>query len=105
MKINEQTEERAVSDTTEVKRSAPRKKKAAAAEVPFEEALARLEAIVKAMEGDAVSLDESLALYEEGIGLVRRCTSELEVAEQKVRILQRTPDGTVEPTEFATTED
>ncbi len=92
-----------MSDTNEVKKSASRKKKAV--EVPFEEAMARLEAIVKRMEGDAVSLDESLALYEEGIALVRRCTKELEAAEQRVSILQRTPDGTVEPTEFASVED
>ncbi len=77
----------------------------ASAVLPFEEALARLESIVKTMEGDAVSLDESLALYEEGIALVRRCQKELDEAEQRVRILQKTPDGEIKPTEFASTED
>ncbi len=75
------------------------------ATLPFEEALARLEAIVKAMEGDAVSLDRSLTLYEEGIALVRRLSAELEAAEQRVKILQRTPDGDVRPVDFTTTED
>ncbi len=71
----------------------------------FEAAIARLEAVVSAMEGDAVSLDESLALYEEGVALVRRCSRELDEAEQRVKLLQRDPDGSIRPADFATTED
>ena len=74
-------------------------------ELSFEAAIARLEVIVKAMEGDAVSLDESLALYEEGVALVRRLNRELEDAEQRVQILQRTPDGEIKPAPFTSTED
>ena len=74
-------------------------------ELSFEAAIARLEVIVKAMEGDAVSLDESLALYEEGVALVRRLNRELEEAEQRVMILQRTPDGEIKPAPFTSTED
>lgn len=95
-----------MSETNEVKKPAPRKKKISPAEeLPFEEAIARLEAVVKAMEGDAVSLDESLALYEEGVALVRRLTRELDEAEQKVRILQKTPEGEIKPAPFTSTED
>ncbi len=94
-----------MNETNEVKKSTPRKKKTAVPEMPFEAALARLEVIVKAMEGEAVSLDESLALYEEGITLVRRCTNELEAAEQRVQILQKTADGRIQPAPFATTAD
>ncbi len=83
----------------------PTEKYKTADEMPFEDAVARLETIVKAMEGDGISLDESLALYEEGVALVRRCNRELDAAEQKVRILQRTPEGEIKPTDFATTED
>ncbi len=75
------------------------------AALSFEEAVARLEAIVKAMEGEAVPLSESLRLYEEGIALVRRCSGELETAEQRVRILQKTPDGEIRPADFPTTQD
>lgn len=85
-----------MSETKEVKKSA---------DLPFEEAIARLEVIVKSMEGDAVSLDESLALYEEGVSLVRRLTRELDEAEQRVHILQKTPDGEIKPTPFTSTED
>lgn len=77
----------------------------APADLPFEAAIARLEVIVKTMEGDTVSLDESLALYEEGIALVRRLSRELDEAEQRVMILQRTPDGEIKPAPFTSTED
>ena len=74
-------------------------------DLPFEAAIARLEVIVKTMEGDTVSLDESLSLYEEGIALVRRLSRELDEAEQRVMILQRTPDGEIKPSPFTSTED
>ena len=74
-------------------------------ELSFEAAMARLEAIVKAMEGDNLPLDESLSLYEEGVALTRRLNRELGDAEQKVMILQRTPDGEIKPAPFASTED
>ena len=74
-------------------------------ELSFEAAIARLEVIVKTMEGDAVSLDESLSLYEEGIALVRRLSRELDEAEQRVQILQRTSDGEIKPAAFTSTED
>ena len=74
-------------------------------DLPFEAAIARLEVIVKAMEGDSLSLDESLALYEEGVALTRRLNRELTEAEQRVMILQRTPDGEIKPSPFTSTED
>ena len=36
-----------------------------------------------------------MELYEEGIRLIRACTSALDVAERKIRILQREKDGTL----------
>ena len=74
-------------------------------DMPFEAAIARLEVIVKTMEGDSLSLDESLALYEEGVALTRRLNRELCEAEQRVQILQRTADGEIKPAPFASTED
>lgn len=56
-------------------------------ETSFEEALARLEEIVRLLEGGAETLDASLALYEEGIALVRLCSGRLTAAEQKVKLL------------------
>ena len=74
-------------------------------DLPFEAAIARLKVIVKAMEGDSLSLDESLALYEEGVSLTRRLNRELGEAEQRVQILQRTAEGEIKPAPFTSTED
>ena len=68
--------------------------------VTFEEALARLEEIVRAMESGSAKLDESLALFEEGVGLVKFCTGELDHAEQKVKILQTGDDGKLTEKDF-----
>jgi exodeoxyribonuclease VII small subunit len=56
-------------------------------EMTFEAAMARLEAIVHALEDGEATLDASLGLFEEGIGLVKLCNSRLERAEQKVKML------------------
>ncbi len=53
----------------------------------FEEALKRLEEIVRSMESSEVPLDKSLAMFEEGVSLVKICTEALDKAEQKVKIL------------------
>lgn len=63
----------------------------------FEDMLARLEAIVRDLEKGDAPLEQSLALYEEGAGLIRECTRQLETAEQTVMRLQKGPDG--EPVE------
>ena len=56
--------------------------------VTFEEAMARLEEILRALESGSEGLDSSLKLYEEGISLIRTCSEKLERAEQSVKILQ-----------------
>jgi len=53
----------------------------------FEEALGRLEDIVKKMEAGEMSLEESLKAFEEGIKLVRLCSRKLDEAERRVEIL------------------
>ena len=55
----------------------------------FEDAMQRLDEIVRLLEQGDASLDQSLALFEEGSGLLRRCSSLLDAAEQKVTELQR----------------
>ena len=62
----------------------------------FEEALARLELLVRTLESGKEDLDSSLAAFEEGISLVRFCTEKLENAEQKVKILLSGEDGIYE---------
>ncbi len=57
-------------------------------EMKFEEAILQLSEIVKALESGEVPLDESIALYEKGMQLSKKCAEILEKAEQKVRFLQ-----------------
>ena len=58
-----------------------------------ESSVARLEEIVRILESGNEGLDASLKLYEEGIGLIRSCTSLLENAEQSVKVLRMQADG------------
>lgn len=52
----------------------------------FEEKLERLNHLVEQLEaGDALTLDASLTLFEEGITLVRGCRQLLETAELRVQ--------------------
>ena len=53
----------------------------------FEHSLDELEQLVERMEGGELSLDESLASFERGIGLYRHCQQALEQAELRVRLL------------------
>lgn len=66
------------------------------AEMKFEEALKKLEKIVTDLEDGALSLDEALGRYEEGIKLSKLCAKKLEAARKKVEILLKSEDGTVE---------
>ncbi len=53
----------------------------------FEEALGRLENIVRKMEAGDMTLEESLKAFEEGIKLARLCSRRLDEAERRVEIL------------------
>jgi exodeoxyribonuclease VII small subunit len=53
----------------------------------FEHSLDELEQLVERMEGGELSLDESLASFERGIGLYRHCQQALDQAELRVRLL------------------
>ena len=52
----------------------------------FEQAYARLEAIVQQLEAGTPSLDESLSLYEEGVKLLKTCHGTLENARRKIEL-------------------
>ena len=70
-------------------------------EQSFEQALGRLEELVRILESGEKGLDDSLMLFEEGVSLVRFCTERLDSAEQTVKILMKNAEGyTEEP--FAT---
>lgn len=66
----------------------------------FEEALAKLEEAVRLLEGGKLTLDESIEKYEDTLKYVRICNEMLEKAEQKVKILTASADGTVSDRPF-----
>lgn len=59
----------------------------------FEESMARLEQIVRAMERGDVALEESLKLFQEGTELVRGCQKLLDDAQLQVKKIMAAPDG------------
>jgi exodeoxyribonuclease VII small subunit len=69
-------------------------KTATEAETPgFEQALERLETIVDELEGGELTLEESLARYEEGMRLSRRLTQQLDEAEKRIERLVESTGG------------
>lgn len=56
-------------------------------EMSFETALATLEEIVTKLEAGNLSLDDSLAMFERGVGLARLCARRLGEAERKIELL------------------
>lgn len=58
----------------------------------FESSLDALEQLVEKMEQGEMSLEDSLAAYERGVGLYRRCQTALEQAELRVRQLSDPED-------------
>ena len=53
----------------------------------FEQSMQALEDLVARMETGEMTLEESLAAYERGVGLYRHCQGALEQAELRVRLL------------------
>lgn len=62
-------------------------------DLPFEEAMTRLEEIVRQLEEGHRSLKESVALFEEGQRLAERCHRELDTAEERIAVLLGRGDG------------
>ena len=70
-------------------------------EMSFEEALTKLEAAVAQLEqGDALTLDESLEVFEEGIRLTRLCREKLDTVELRVQQLVEVDEDVFEMAPF-----
>lgn len=61
----------------------------------FEEALKKLEGIIRKMESGELPLEESLKAFEEGIKLTRFCEKKLDEAQRRVEILTKESGGIV----------
>jgi exodeoxyribonuclease VII small subunit len=69
-------------------------------DLTFEECLTRLEQIVGALEGGSLSLEESLRVFEEGVGLARRCARTLDEAERRIELLTKDQAGALQTRPF-----
>ena len=76
----------------------------AAKKMTFEESMTRLEEIVTLLERGETTLDQSLALFEEGTKLAAQCGKKLDQAEQAVVRLIKSADGTPEEVPFEVVE-
>ena len=56
-------------------------------EIKFEDAMKRLEEIANELEKDDLTLDDSIAKFEEGMNLSKKCKQMLDSAEKKITIL------------------
>jgi len=65
----------------------------------FEQSLARLEEIVREMEGGELGLEDMIARFEEGQGLLKFCGKKLDEVERRIEILVKKGD-TVEARPF-----
>lgn len=66
----------------------------------FEDGLRRLEEIVSTMDEGKVSLDEALNLFKDGLLLTKELSQQLDEIEQKVEILIKKDDGSIEKKPF-----
>lgn len=62
--------------------------------LPFEQALAELENIVRQLEGGRVPLEDSITIYERGEALKKHCEGLLKRAEARIERITLGPDGT-----------
>lgn len=76
--------------------------KAEQTDMPFEEAVQKLEAIVDAMESGELPLETLMAKFEEGTRLAKICQAKLSQAEGKVQLLEKNAAGelTLKPIEI-----
>ncbi|HEV8076771.1 MAG TPA: exodeoxyribonuclease VII small subunit [Marinobacter sp.] len=66
----------------------------------FEKSLEELEQLVRDLEHGELTLEQSLATFERGVGLTRDCQQALKSAEQRVEVLVQNSDGSFETRPF-----
>ena len=82
--------------------SKPSKAPAGVSDLPFEEALKKLESIVEKMESDDLPLETLIAHFEEGTRLHQICEAKLAEAELKIQQLEKKAGGEIALKPFET---
>ena len=67
-------------------------------EKKFEDAIVELEGVVEQLESGELSLEDSLAAFENGVRLVKLCNQKLTEVEKKVEILVKDKEGKLQLT-------
>jgi len=67
----------------------------------FESALEDLEQVVEQLESGELSLEDSLAAFEKGVGLVKFCNQKLNEVEKKIDLLVKDKEGKLQLKAFA----
>jgi len=62
-------------------------------ELSFEQALEQMTSLVAKLESGELPLEESVAAFEQGVKLSRRCESLLDKAEQRLQVLNSNEDA------------
>jgi exodeoxyribonuclease VII small subunit len=70
------------------------------AELKFEDALRKLEAMVGNLESGELNLDEAIKKYEEGMSLSNYCYKKLHEIQKKVEVLVKDSSGKLTAKEF-----
>ena len=70
----------------------------------FEDALTRLENIVRELESGRIKLDDAVTAYEQAVALKNLCESKLKAAQLKIEKITVAPDGSVSSGPFETPE-
>ena len=69
-------------------------------DIKFEDAMIKLEGEVKRLESGNLTLDESIAAFEEAVKLIAVCNKQLENAERRVRLLVENHDESITDVPF-----
>lgn len=67
----------------------------------FESALEDLEQVVEQLESGELSLEDALAAFERGVGLVKYCNEKLNEVEKKIELLVKDKEGKLQLKPFA----
>ena len=70
----------------------------------FEEALLKLESIVRELEGGRIKLDDAVSAYEQAMALKQLCENKLAAAKLKIEKIEAVQDGEVKVSEFVVPE-
>lgn len=69
-------------------------------ELSFEEALSKLENVVRELEGGRIKLDDAVSAYEQAVALKQLCENKLEAAKLKIEKIESANSGEITTSEF-----